>query len=140
MPLLYSQVPRKIHKLAMWSSGSPPAILAGFRRGGGRDRWGEDREGSATHLEVDSWRWVGRRSRWRVVVARSWRHSRYEWKFRRGRGNARQWVAVVARRGPRGDAGGVGGRRERAEGGVRWRRWLQWRAAELGEVAKAVHT
>jgi hypothetical protein len=33
--------------------GRLPAVLAGFRRGGGWGRWGEGKGGSATHLAVD---------------------------------------------------------------------------------------
>jgi hypothetical protein len=38
-------------QLGPW--GRPPAVLAGFRRGGGQGRWGEGGGDPATHLSVD---------------------------------------------------------------------------------------
>jgi hypothetical protein len=50
--------------------GRPPAVLAGFQRGGGRGRWGEGGGDPATHLSVDL-----RRFRRSVTSAASARRS-----------------------------------------------------------------
>jgi hypothetical protein len=67
-PRFTKTTPGKIEEPAIGSLGRPPAALAGFRRGGGRGRWGEGGKGHASHLAVDLRRF--RRSGTPVASAR----------------------------------------------------------------------